>query len=551
MFDGTLCVLKSYDLATASMRRQLLRSVQLMRSLAPHPHIATVEAIFEEAGSRGKAAYVQLPFYNKGTLSMWLRAPENTTSLLGVNGNSGESVVDRHSERGMLLHVRALHQALSGIAYVHGRGHVHGDLKLENMLVDSQGDVKLSDFDFARSSSEKEAEVSNMYQSTRAGAGTPAYMPPEVQRGGCATSASDIYSFGVCVLHAMVPEVVVEHDFKTFARRIPDCCKQDGVLWDLLCRTLAPKEQDRPTAAVLLQHSFFRVDYLLQEADKRREAKEAKEREEEEARQARLRECSVCMEECDLAEGLSCEDPSEPHFVCDECLAGHVGECTSAEQQRLLAERPGVWCVAQGGGCKQVYSEQALARHLSPDVFDAYFAAKSMIKEAEISSSLEKGFEDRVKKEVNASLALSEAERRMRANRNHIIERILQFACPRCGQVYPEILDGKMVFDKDQCFALSCQSCPCKFCAYCLKDCGADAHAHVAAKVCSPVNKGPGAGLFPKEPEETFRAANKWRRENGLKAFLARIPLASEREALVKEVSIELRDLNLDPSAFT
>ena len=173
MFDGSLCVLKKYDLATASTRRQLYRSVQLMRSLAPHPHIATVEAVFAKDGSSVGPAYVQLPFYAKGTLSMWLRAPENTAPMR-------RGVVDRRSERGMLLHVRALHQALSGIAYVHGHGHVHGDLKLENMLVDSQGDVKLSDFDFSRFGSEEEAAVSTTYKSTRAGAGTPAYMPPEV-----------------------------------------------------------------------------------------------------------------------------------------------------------------------------------------------------------------------------------------------------------------------------------------------------------------------------------------------------------------------------------
>ena len=63
-FDGTICVLKSYDLALASTRRQLFRSVQLMRSLAPHPHIATVEAVFvDKVGSTVDSAFVQLPFY--------------------------------------------------------------------------------------------------------------------------------------------------------------------------------------------------------------------------------------------------------------------------------------------------------------------------------------------------------------------------------------------------------------------------------------------------------------------------------------------------------
>lgn len=348
----------------------------------------------------------------------------------------------------------------------------------------------------------------------------------------------------------MVPGVSVEHDTRTRARHIPGCCQHDRDLWDLLNRTLAPRAQDRWTAAALLQHSFFRVDCLLREAEKRRAAKDAKAREEEAARQAALRECLVCMEECDVAEGLSCGERSEPHFVCDLCLAGHVVECASDEQLRLMEERKGLWCIAQGGGCKQIYTEQALARHVSADVFETYFAAKSKIEEGRLSSDLEKTFNARVDNEVEVRMALSEEERRLRATRNHIIECVLQLACPRCGQAYPEILDGKMVFQEDQCFALKCQSCSCPFCAYCLKDCGMDAHGHVMDKVCSPVNKGPDAGLFPKKPLETFRAAQKWRRKCGIKDILAGIPVATERRLVVVEISRELKDLDLDPNDF-
>jgi hypothetical protein len=32
----------------------------------------------------------------------------------------------------------------------------------------------------------------------------------------------------------------------------------------------------------------------------------------------------------------------------------------------------------------------------------------------------------------------------------------------------------------DACCTLTCKRCRCNFCAWCLEDCGADAHAHVA-----------------------------------------------------------------------
>lgn len=353
------------------------------------------------------------------------------------------------------------------------------------------------------------------------------------------------------MLHAMVPSISVQNDPITLVRRVPPCCKQDADLCDLLGRALAPRESDRPTASALLQHPFFRVDCLLQEAEARRVHEEAEVAAEEAARKAALRTCLVCMEEVVEAEGLSCGARPEPHFVCDDCLGGHVTVCAGDDQRRLMEERRGVWCVAFGkkseAGCDKIYSDHTVAKHVSPTDFATYFAAKSKIEEARISSALEKGFDLRVKQEADRIAAMSEADKRMRDARLHIIERILQMACPRCGQAYPEILNGEMVFDG--CFALTCQrqGCGCGFCAYCLKDCGRDAHAHVNAHPkCSPLN----TGLFPNNPVATFRAANKQRRQRELGAFLARMPDATERAALVVEVSRELTDLGLDPANF-
>ncbi len=67
------------------------------------------------------------------------------------------------------------------IAYLHGRGIVHRDIKLENVLVDWSWSVKLCDFGFAR-------VLHNHEQQTRGGsrarkmtiAGTDQWMAPEV-----------------------------------------------------------------------------------------------------------------------------------------------------------------------------------------------------------------------------------------------------------------------------------------------------------------------------------------------------------------------------------
>jgi hypothetical protein len=68
-----------------------------------------------------------------------------------------------------------LEQILLALAHAHERGHLHGDLKPENVCVDSQGKVNLIDFGLSL--------------------GTPGYQSPE-QLQGRLCAASDLYSVG-------------------------------------------------------------------------------------------------------------------------------------------------------------------------------------------------------------------------------------------------------------------------------------------------------------------------------------------------------------------
>ena len=74
---------------------------------------------------------------------------------------------------------------------------VHRDIKLENLLIDEEGQIKICDFGVSRQLESKDALISGK-------SGTPAYMAPEVhemkQYNGF---AADVWSLGVC-LYAMV-----------------------------------------------------------------------------------------------------------------------------------------------------------------------------------------------------------------------------------------------------------------------------------------------------------------------------------------------------------
>ena len=82
----------------------------------------------------------------------------------------------------------------AGLAAAHDKGVLHRDLKPSNIMVDSKGQVFITDFGLAA--------VTGELREAQAREGTPAYMAPEQLAGTEVTARSDIYSLGL-VLYEM------------------------------------------------------------------------------------------------------------------------------------------------------------------------------------------------------------------------------------------------------------------------------------------------------------------------------------------------------------
>lgn len=99
---------------------------------------------------------------------------------------------------------RLLYQAALGLDYVHKNRVVHGDLKLNNILVGADGLAKLSDFGLGTVRT-----CSTLSKSTLSGAPTASgglrWRAPECLRRQ-PTFASDVYSLAMCMIEAAIGE---------------------------------------------------------------------------------------------------------------------------------------------------------------------------------------------------------------------------------------------------------------------------------------------------------------------------------------------------------
>lgn len=88
-------------------------------------------------------------------------------------------------------------QTASALASAHASGVIHNDVKPENILIDSAGNARLTDFGISRfdGNTMTPTEAKQLF-------GTLAYIAPEVLQGSEPTPASDVYALGVSLREA-------------------------------------------------------------------------------------------------------------------------------------------------------------------------------------------------------------------------------------------------------------------------------------------------------------------------------------------------------------
>jgi tetratricopeptide (TPR) repeat protein len=118
----------------------------------------------------------------------------------------GHSLKDVLKERGRIPPAEALplvRQVLEALAYAHGRGVIHRDIKPDNIMVTSGGKVKIADLGLSRIEDPHNEEGTDLFK-TSVGSfmGTPHYMAPEQGRDAhTADARADLYALGATLYH--------------------------------------------------------------------------------------------------------------------------------------------------------------------------------------------------------------------------------------------------------------------------------------------------------------------------------------------------------------
>ncbi|KAL4468365.1 hypothetical protein ABPG72_012259 [Tetrahymena utriculariae] len=160
-------------------------------------------------------------------------------------------------------------QLINAIQYIHENGFAHRDIKLENILISNEFNLKLADFGFATKITEGQKFERIM--------GTEGYMAPELQaRQRYCGKKVDIFACGVVlfsIVNGMPPffkatqndpyyRFFVDNNYdaywanlaKKYNNNISDEFK------DLINKMLAYNEEDRISASEILNHSWLQEE---------------------------------------------------------------------------------------------------------------------------------------------------------------------------------------------------------------------------------------------------------------------------------------------------
>ncbi len=224
---------------------QVEKEIKLLENLR-HPHVITYFNSFKQNGN----IYIVIEYINGGSLEDLL-----------IKNIKQQKRIDEKTLWDLLI------QSLSGLLYLHEkRKIIHRDIKPDNLLLDSEGHLKISDFGV---SAIKSDEVDDLLKCHGTVAGPIQFMAPEMCLGDAYDFKSDIYMLGLTfwfMASNNLPERKLSLGpliipIKNPNAKLPDCYSE--MLKGFINSLLKPPEERPSTSEAYYQAiSFYSIKYL-------------------------------------------------------------------------------------------------------------------------------------------------------------------------------------------------------------------------------------------------------------------------------------------------
>lgn len=227
-------IIKLSDLKSEKVIQKLQSEITIHSSL-DHPNIVKMYTSFRNS----EYVFMVLELCERGALD----------ELLKRNGKLKEKYVSKF-----------VSQLVKGLVYLHNhKSVVHRDLKLANLFLDNNLNIKIGDFGLS-------AMIKNG-EKRKTVCGTPNYIAPEVLFGkaGGHSFEADIWSLGVIIYTLLVgvppfQQKKIEEIYKLIELNkyiFPSDCTLSSEAIDLITRILISNPSERPDLDQILNHKFL------------------------------------------------------------------------------------------------------------------------------------------------------------------------------------------------------------------------------------------------------------------------------------------------------
>lgn len=145
------------------------------------------------------------------------------------NGTLSDAVDGSSRQLDWSTAFRIIRGIAKGVAHIHTKGAVHLDLKPANILLDSDMNPKICDFERSKILNQNDEEVADE-RVTKEFAGTLGYLPPEYMADGIFSFKHDVFSFGILLLHTINKSGLLQDSTDWIGRALEGQDDVDGLL---------------------------------------------------------------------------------------------------------------------------------------------------------------------------------------------------------------------------------------------------------------------------------------------------------------------------------